>query len=328
MLKKIKTSLILPILFILFAMPALAVLDSDTDDVNITINYPRNNEYNASSIVNLVLNATVRWAGSSNGRDMNITNGTFYFIVGTNTTTYVNSTVNGSRTSLTGGDFTVNITYGEIAPRTYTVIFEARNASDTASPSSSINSSSITFTIDRTNPVITIQQPNQGQTVSAKGTGLVTIEYTPTDTNLGNSTYYINGVRQTSSTSGTTSPNITSGSRKNTFTKVFGSNNNSVTLRVEITDLAGLKTNSSTITFNVFREGSTEPFKVFVTPSGEVISSPAEPKGKTIQKSPTGNIGKTGNIGNIGGLLSNPFVWGGAIIVAVGLFIWWQNKKK
>jgi len=178
----------------------------------------------------------------------------------------------------------------------------------------------LTFVIDRTNPVITIQNPSAGQTVSAKGTGLVQIDYTPRDTNFGNSTYYINGVRQTSSTSGTTSPNITSGSAKNSFTKVFGNNNNSITLIVELTDLSGRKTNSSTVTFNVFRQGAPEPAVVFVTPSGEVISTPAQPKGKAITKPIA--------IGNVGNLLSNAWVWGGIIIAAVGLFIWWQNKKK
>ena len=311
-MKKLMISLILiSLLFALFfTLSTYAILDANTGLVNITINYPVNFSYNGSGLsgadVVLNLNATVTWTSP-----MNITNVTFIFIQGTTYTRFFNNTINGSRTTTTSGDFKVNISASQLTENKFDVIVEARNDSEVGTTSAQINSTTITFTIDRTNPSVTIQQPAQGETVSAKGTGKVIIDYTPTDTNLGNATYYIEGVPQTSSTSGTTSSNLTSGSRKNTFTKVFATNNNSIDLIVEITDLSGRKTNSSTTTFNVFVQGSAEPVKVFVTPSGEIISTPAEPKGKAITKTSTKTSLSFGKVGNGGKLLSNPLVWGG-----------------
>ena len=317
MKSKIITSLLSVLLILMFAMQTNAKIDS------CTLNNPAARQYDNGQIK---LNVTAIWSGNGVA-GFNVTNATITI----GTTTYSNSTVNGSQTNTSGsqsvgkGDFTFTVNASDVlsdgARTTYATCWNSTNA---AATDNSLNSTSITYTVDTQSPIITIQQPAQGETVSAKGTGKVLIDYTPTDTNLGNSSYYINGVLQSSSISGTTSPNITSGSRKNTFTKFFGTNNNTITLIVEITDLAGRKTNSSTTTFNVFREGSAEPAKVFVTPSGEVISSPATPKGKAITKTPL----SFGNIGNAGNLLSNPFVWGGAILAAVGLFIWWQNRKR
>lgn len=321
MLKKTKRlMLLLPLLVILSS-----IVYSATDDMasaNITLNFPNDLGYSsATGSTNIaLLNATVRY----NINTLNITNVTFIFTSGSTRYAFDNATINGTATGAGRADFTYRIQGNDLtANLAYTVVAEIRNNSITGSNDGAVNSSSVTYTLDSTNPSVTIQQPAQGETVSAKGTGKVVIDYTPTDTNLGNSTYYINGVRQTSSTSGTTSSNISSGSRKNTFTKFFGTNNNTITLIVEVTDLAGNKRNSSTTTFNVFREGAAEPVTVFVTPSGEVISTPAQPKEKAITKPLT-----FGNIGNAGNLLSNPLVWGGAILAAVGLFIWWQNRKR
>lgn len=268
------------------------------------------------------LNVTGKWSGAG----ANLTNVTWVLTDGVNFANYTNGTVNGSAgVGVSTGDFTFTITASDVlADGNYTIFAICQNDTipHVTTSDTTLNTTKIEYTIDSTNPSVTIQQPNQGQTVSAKGTGKVTIEFTPSDTNLGNATYYINNFRQTSSVSATNNPNFTSGKRTQ-FTKFFGSNNNSITLKVEITDLAGRKTNSSTITFNVFREGAAEPAIVFITPSGERISTPATPKGKAITKPLT-----FGNIGNTGNLLSNPFVWGGAIIAAVGLFIWWQNRKR
>ena len=313
--------LILALTFAL-ATSTNAIIDS------CTLNNPQNNQYDGGLIR---YNVTAVWTNKSmpSGR-ANITNVT----ITVGSTVYANSTINGTKTNISlasgsanvdtfAGDFTFTISSSQLqADRSYGVFATCYNHT-LDDGAVSINSSNNTYTIDNINPTVTIQSPSAGQTISAKGTGLVLIEYTPIEVNLGNSTYYINGERQTSTTSGTTSPNITSGSRKNTFTKIFGGNNNSITLRVEATDLAGLKTNSSTTTFNVFREGAAEPAKVFVTPSGEVISTPAEPKGKAITKPLT-----FGNIGNVENLLSNPLVWGGTILATVGSFIWWQNRKR
>lgn len=324
-MKKIMSLLI----FCMFIIISSSVYSATNDMVanNITINFPTTLTYSsATGSTDLpLLNATVRW----NANTKNITNASFVFISGSTRFVFTNTTMNGTGGAIVGnqvGDFTYRIQPNDLtANLAYTVTVEIRNTTALGNDAA-VNSSSVTYTLDSTNPLVTIQQPAQGEMVSAKGTGKVPIDYTPTDTNLGNSTYYINGVRQTSSVSGTTTSNLTSGSRKNTFTKFFGTNNNSITLIVEITDLAGNKGNSSTTTFSVFREGSAEPVKVFVTPSGEVISTPAEPKGKAITKPLLTN--PLGNVGNAGNLLSNPLVWGGAILVAVGLFIWWQNRKK
>ena len=315
------------LIFFILIITSLSVYSATNDMVaaNITINFPTDLSYSSAvDTTNLpLLNATVRWNANTN----NITNVSFVFISGSTRFVFTNTTVNG--TAAAGGlvgEFTYRIQPDDLtANLAYTVRVEIRNTTNTNNDGA-VNSSSLIYTLDSTNPSITIQKPNQGETVSAKGTGLVLIDYTPTDTNLGNSTYYINGVRQTSSISGTTTPNITSGSKKNTFSKIFGANNNTITLIVEITDLAGGKTNSSTVTFNVFREGAAEPAKVFVTPSGEVISTPAQPKGKPLQTGASST--SKGNIGNAGSLLSNPLVWGGIIVLAVGGFIWYQNRKK
>lgn len=307
-MKKIMSLFLLSLIFIFAISSVNAILDC-----NLT--KAADSSYIASSTAFLV-NTSV-----SVGNGENVTNITLTI----RNTQFVNSTLNGTSivNQVVSHAFPINIA-SITSGNSVGVFITCYNQSDSAIAASAKNSSNLTWNLDFTNPTITIQQPAQGEMVSAKGTGKVLIDYTPTDTNLGNSTYYINGVRQTSSTSATTSSNLTSGSRKNTFTKYFGTNNNSINLIVEITDLAGNKANSSTTTFNVFVQGAAEPAKVFITPSGEVISTPAQPKGKAITKTPL----SFGKVGNAGSLLSNPLVWGGAIIVAVGLFIWWQNKKR
>ena len=321
-MKKIMSLLVFFMIILLSSLSYSAT--DDMTSANITINFPTDLTYNFSTGSTPLprLNATVRW----NANTKNITNVSFIFTSGTTRFVFTNTTMNGTGGAIAGnqnGSFTYTINANNLtANLAYTVRVEIRNSTELGNDAA-VNSSAITYTLDSINPSITIQQPAQGETVSAKGTGIFLIDYTPTDTNLGNATYYIEGIPQTSSTSGTTSPNLTSGSRKNTFTKFFGTNNDSIDLIIEITDLAGGKTNSSTTTFNVFVAGSPEPVKVFVTPEGKVISVPTEPKGKAITKPIS-----FGNIGNAGSLLSNPLVWGGAIIVAVGLFIWWQNRKK
>lgn len=311
---KTKKLILLSLLFVFFLLPNM-------NAINCTMNVPDANIFDIGTL-NLTVNVTANWEGAA----QNVTNAT----VTIGTVTFNNGTVNGTLPKTDGGgtagkgDFTFTINSSALSTGSLTAYATCYNSTSALDGSTSRNSSSVTYTVDRTNPLVTIQNPAQGQTVSAKGTGRVQIDYTPTDTNLGNSSFFINNLIVSSSTSGSTSPNITSGSPKNSFSTVFGSNNNSITLKVLIRDLGGRETNSSEVTFSVFRAGAAEPVTVFVTPSGEVISTPAQPKGKAIQKIPL----SSGNIGNTGNLLSNPLVWGGLIVVAVGFFIWWQNRKK
>ena len=298
---------------------------SATDDMasaNITINFPTALTYNAStgSVPLALLNATVKW----NANTKNITNVSFIFISGTSRFVFTNTTLNGTGGAIAGsqnGSFTYAINVNNLTPNlVYTVRVEVRNSTELGNDGA-VNSSPVTFTLDSISPLITINLPNSGETVAAKGTGLVTFEYTPTEINLGNSTLYIDGQPVKSSLSSTTSPNVTTGAR-NRFTNMFSANNNSRTFIIELTDLAGQKINSSSRTFGVFVQGAADPVTVFVTPSGERISSPAQPKGKAITKPSA-----LGNIGNAGNLLSNPLVWGGIIVAALIGFVWYQNRK-
>ena len=315
MLKTKKLMLLPALLLVFFLLPnAIAI--------NCTMNVPHANIFDDGTL-NITFNVTANWEGAA----QNVTNVTW--TVG-GTSVFSNTTVNGTLPKTDGGGtagsggFTFTINSSNLSSGGLTAYATCYNSTSALDGSVSRNSSSITYNVDRTNPLVTVQAPRQGETIAAKGTGLATISYTPTDSNLGNSSLFINNFIVKSSTSATATSNLTSGSTQNSFTMVFASNNNSNTLKVEIKDLAGRKTNSSEITFSMFREGSAEPVTVFVTPSGEVISTPATPKGKAITKTPL----SSGNIGNVGGLLSNPIVWGGIIVVAVGGFIWYQNRKR
>ncbi len=321
---KIKQIMILLMLIVLSSLAYSAT--NDMVAANITINFPTDLSYTSITGINTLplLNATVRW----NANTKNITNVSFIFTNGATRFVFTNTTMNGTGGLIEGnlrGDFLFNISANNLTPNlAYTVRVEIRNSTEIGNDGA-VNSSAITYTLDSISPTITINQPNSGEIVSAKGTGIVDFRYTPSDINLGNSTLYFDGQPAKSSTSATTSSNITSGTR-NTFRHDYPVNNNSMAFIIEITDLAGNKVNSTSRTFSVFVQGAAEPVTVFVTPSGERISSPAKPKGKLTQ---TGiSFGKIGNVGNAGNILSNPFVWGGVIIAAVGLFIWKQNKKK
>lgn len=327
MLKKTKRlMLLLPVLLIFFLL-GIANVNAANVTTCTLVNPSPTNQYDNGVIK---LNTTAIWNTISLNESDGVSNVTFIFYGNGTTTVFSNSTANGTRTNATAGataltaQYTFTLVDADLADNVvYSVVSSCYDNVTDSDAKRTLNSSVATYTVDTINPAVTIQKPNQGETISSKGEGKVPIDFTATDTNLGNATYYINGVQVSSSTSGTTSSNLTSGSRKNYFTKFFGSNNNSITLIVEITDLAGRKTNSSTTTFSVFTAGAAEPVTVFVTPSGEIISTPAQPKGKAITKPIA-----LGNIGNVGNLLSNPLVWGGIIVVAVVGFIWWQNRKK
>lgn len=255
-----KSIFLLSILFlflVIIIQDVYAILDADTNLTNITLNYPAiNNTYNFSTGgVRLRLNITVAWT-----TPMNITNVTWFLIRGTNTTTFINATngstiINGTRTSTTTGDFVINITFGDIAEGNYNVIVEVRNDSDARSVETAINSSRVSFVIDRTPPVINLERPQDRISLSPTE-GKIVWEYTPTETNLGNCTLFLGGNRQQSSTSGTIFPNVTTGVI-NKFGTRFSSDNTSLIWLVECTDLAGQRANSSSRTINVMTTGFT-----------------------------------------------------------------------
>jgi hypothetical protein len=133
---------------------------------------------------------------------------------------------------------------------------------------------------------------------------------------LSNCTLYIDGSPAKSSTSGTVSSNLTSGSN-NDFTYRYTNNNNSRTWLVECMDLNGVKTNSSQFNFNVYTTGSLPKTKIVTSRGGQPL--PSQP----VQ--PTGNFA-VGD-GQLGTAIAN-WWWVGAIIIAIGGFIWWKEKKK
>src|SRR3990167_6534967 len=119
MSKMKKLILIFAIFAALLAMPAFAMLDSDTDNFNITINTPATDDYRSGSTANYVLNATVNWAGV--GFNINVSNVTFIFTRGTTITQYINTTINGSRTTTTAGDFRFNLSDSNFSEGSYNV---------------------------------------------------------------------------------------------------------------------------------------------------------------------------------------------------------------
>lgn len=261
-----KKIILMPVIFLLMLLPVMAVLDADTDLVNITLNFPINNVYNSSGVDNdvyFILNATVNYAPP-----MNLTNVSFILFVGTNYTRYTNSTINGSRTVAGSlGDWIFNISAQNLSEGSYTVVAEAHNSTEWSNPQTAINSSSITFTIDRTAPVIALERPQNGISLTPQE-GNIRFDYRPTEVNLGNCSLYLAGRRAQSSTSGTTSPNVSTGST-NSFTTRFGGNNQSLSWNVECVDLAGLRANATARTINVLAVG----FSNIVSPGGAVSSS-------------------------------------------------------
>lgn len=246
-----KSLLLLGIMMFVFMAAANALTDANTDLINITLNYPINNLYistgSAGNDAMLTFNVSVAWT-----TPMNITNATFVFSRSgtadrrfTNTTT----TINGSRTTGTTGDFLVNISASQLAEGIYTVLAEIRNSSNSADNDNAVNSSSVSFGIDRAGPGVQIRVPLQGSTI-VPNNNFVTIEYIPTDANLGNCSASINNQNQMSSTSGTISPNVSSGII-NRFYNYFGNDNTSARIVIECIDLAGSKGNSANLTFNV-----------------------------------------------------------------------------
>ena len=322
---KMKNKFFLPIitLLTLFSLSSFAMLDSETDYVNITIVLPTNNSYNSSgaSVTNFLLNATVQRQGGANG--MNLSNGTFYFILGTNITKYINTTINGSQSSTAAGNssFTFNISYGNLSEGTYTVYFVVRN--ETTAPVSNINeinSSKIAFTIDRTNPLITLQRPITGSSVTPSA-NILTLEYTPIDTNFGNCSLFINGVRQTSSTSNTFTPNVSSGVINRFYTN-YSSSDSSESWLIECRDLAGLVSNSTASTYNV----------AFGTASSYIVGGNGQPTPvPTQQGTPPSNIPNQITEGTqqvTNKLKQNAGFVVFIVLVAVGGLIYWINKQK
>ena len=320
-----KKLIIIPFLMILAMSFAFAVLDSDSDYVNITFNYPTDKIYNSSAgplHTNLKLPVNITVAFSSASAGMNITNITYVFTQGTNVTLFFNNTINGSRTSTKAGDFTIqNLSFGNLSEGTYDFHVVVWNTSTSGySNAFTINSSKITFVLDRTSPSIVLERPSSGQTLTPSNQ-FITFEYTPRDTNFGNCSIYAGGRKQTSSTSGTTNSNVSSGGL-NKFSLKFTGDNASMPWLVECMDLAGNVANSSANTLNVLVSGSSN----VVLPSGQVISGAGQEyivdsQGRTIAVSNSQTTPQGGG--------NNAFAWiAGIAVVAVILYfvLIWKPK--
>lgn len=275
-----KLPILLMVVMLVMVSSAFALLSTITINIDSQTAFVKQGNYNSSGSGNDVMlrfNATATWTDPTN-----VTNVTFYLYQGSNLTNilnytkFVNSTTNGSRTSVTAGDFSFNISASRLAEGTYTIIAEARNNSDTIEPSGAINSSSITFTIDRTNPSVLISNPLSGSTVVPSTGTTVTFEYTPSDSNMGNCSLHLNNQPVTSSNTITTSANATSG-QLSRFSQQFSKDNNTVRLAIRCSDLAGLPTSSNAqnnFTFSVLL-GSV-PYAVQQLYSGSAgLSTPA-----------------------------------------------------
>ena len=259
-----KIMLILLIMMALMAIPALAILDADTIGVNITFNLPTNNSYNSSgsTVTNFLLNVSVSWQGVNLGgatTGMNMSNSTFIFTKGTNVTTFYNNTasINGTKTTVSTGDFYFNISYGNLSEGTYDVHFVIYN--ETTAPvtdTNQINSSKIQFTVDRSGGSVVISNPYLGSTV-VPNANTVAFDYVPTEPNLGNCSIHLNNRLVKETTSGTITPNVTSGLSQR-FTHPFPADNSSVRVAIRCTDLAGNPSATSQLnnfTFNVLIGG-------------------------------------------------------------------------
>ena len=199
---------ILLLLILAIAIMAMPLAFAEMTASNVTFRYPTNNIFNASSAVTVNINVSVNWTSPTN-----LTNVSFIFSKSGNSTYFINNTVNGSRTSATTGDFTFPLNLGSLAEGSYSLVVEIRNDSgDSASASSALNTSAITFVIDRTSPSVSISSPYTGSTVLPAGAGMITFDYTPTDTNFGNCSLHLDNQLVKSRTSGTTGANISSGS--------------------------------------------------------------------------------------------------------------------
>lgn len=324
---KMKIPIILMMMMAFAAIPAFAILDSDTIGVNITLNLPTNNSYNSSgnSVTNFRMNATVAWVGGANG--MNVSNGTFVFVLGTNVTKFVNGTegVNGSSTSASTGDFFFNISYGNLSEGTYSVHFMIFN--ETTAPVSNanqINSSKIAFTIDRSAGSVVISNPLSGSTV-VPNANVVTIEYTPTDLNYGNCTLHINNQAVKSSASGTISPNVTSGALQR-FTQTFSADNLTVRTAISCIDLAGNANSNNqqnNFTFNVLLGALSPAVRQQLISGGGGYVQQQQPKQLAFSGVSLGGVTSQ--------RASNHFekwAWAYAIVVVAGLIYVYRRKFK
>lgn len=267
-----KKLFLLPFIFLMLALPfSYAVLDADTTLINITINYPTDNLYNASggatSSVPFIFNISVKWSPI-----MNITNGTLAFVDGTNITYFVNTSINGSAINVGGlqtlADWKFNISASTLREGDYTVYAVVYNESTSpVDNANQINSSKITFTIDRANPSVVLESPQGGSSLSPSE-GYITFTYTPTDPSLSNCTLFPSSGGTMATRSDGIVPNVTSG-KVATFKKAYSSDVNDLIWAVGCLDLAGNFGNSSTRTIDILVSG----FSNIVSGSGSLTSS-------------------------------------------------------
>mgnify|MGYP001611021593 FL=1 len=298
---------------VLFLMPnANAVINH----INITqiggitaVNHTYNRSLTDAGYI--IVNVSVGWSAPTN-----ITNITLYVINGENISKFYNHTTNGSRSTTLGGDFRINISLSE---GTYTLIAEAANVSEIdGSDYKFLNSSPIIFTFDKTFPVASLERPHNKEGVTPSD-GIITLEYTFTEANAGNSTLYVDGARIKSSTSGSINPNVSTG-LTNKFTRRYAADDSSESWLIEITDLAGNKANSSASIYSVIYSGGEIQTRAF-TPSGQPIPNQADvqkaqAQGRPLSVSPP----KTTGSGFIGFLMG--WWWVILIFIVVGMYIY------
>lgn len=218
-----------------------------------TLVNPSTNQYDNGVIK---LNATAIWNTASLNTTDSVTNVTFIFYGNGTTTVFSNSTANGTRTNATAGataltaQYTFTLTNADLADNAaYSAVASCYDNTTDTSAKRALNSSVAAYTIDTLAPSVAITNPLSGSTV-VPNNNIVTFEYTPTDANLANCSLSLNNALEQASTTGTTSPNVSSGSI-NRFKNQFGADNTSVRVAITCVDLAGLDAGSNNFTFNV-----------------------------------------------------------------------------
>ena len=234
--KKIILLMLSLLILSLFSLSANAV-----GDCNITVGP------SSGAFMNSQTALLVNISGSKFGIE-NITNATL-----TIGSTVYNSSPSGKNGSSTDGstiNFGWHIDISTLSEGAKTVYATCFNSTSYNEPDSAENSTSFTWNLDFTSPSVVIHQPTQGSTVQVDTANKISMEYTPTDTNLGNITIYLEGSPNSKATSDTTSPNSTvlTGVR-NKLALIFTADATNQDAILEVADLAGNKINSSTRTF-------------------------------------------------------------------------------
>lgn len=315
-----KKILLIPFALFLVMMLSSLALAVENQNTSFTPTFPINNISFSSNSATIKLNTTVHYNVTNVTMTGNATNVTWYVIKGTNETFFRNSTVNGTRTTPSKADFTYTIPINGLSEGIWVITAEVRIEYNlSAGLANTTNSSPLTLTIDKTRPSVSLERPHNRESISPSE-GIVTLEYTFTETNAGNATLYVSGAVEERATSNTITPNITTG-KTNSFSKTYSADDSSETYIVEVTDLAGNKQNSTSFTYSVIFSGGEIQQRQFDS-SGQPIQTQDD-----VQRQQALSVSPPAGDGNvfIDWLLS--WGWIAIIVIAVVIFIYKKRQN-